>query len=157
MDLSTLTPEHRLRALDLELPAAPPGVGAYVPWTRTGNLILTSYQLPWRRGELAFTGRLGETVSVEQGIEAARICALNGLAQLHEAAGGDLAHLRILRLDGHVGCSAEFLDIPRVLNGASELLKQVLGSAHARTALGHHVMPLNVPVMLGFVAEVVPA
>lgn len=156
MNLSTLSPEHRLRALDLELPDAPPGVGAYVPWTRTGNLILTSYQLPWQRGELAFTGRLGETVSLEQGIEAARICALNGLAQLREAAGGDLAHLRILRLDG-VGCSADFMDIPRVLNGASELLRQVLGSAHARTALGHHVMPLNVPVMLGFVAEVDPA
>ena len=108
----------------------------------------------WREGKLAYTGRVGAEVSTEQAVDAARLAALAGLAQLKEAAGGDLARVRLVRLDGHVGCTMEFKDIPHVLNGASELLTQVLGVAHCRTALGHMVMPLDSPVMLGFLAEI---
>ncbi len=154
-----MPPEERLAALGLELPEAPPAVGAYVPWAQTGNLVMTSFQLPWRGGELAYTGRLGSSVTVEQGYDAARICALNGIAQLRDAA-GDLSRVaRILRLEGHVGCTEEFAEIPQVLNGASDLVNEVFGEVgrHTRTALGHMVMPLRTPVMVGFWAELTAA
>ena len=149
-----MTPEDRLTTLGLTVPAAAPAVGAYVPWTRTGNLLLTSFQLPWRDGELAYTGRLGAELSLEQGYDAARICALNGIAQLADAA-GELARVRVLRLEGHVGCTEQFEQIPQVLNGASDLVNEVFGERgrHTRTALGHLVMPLRAPVMVGFWAE----
>lgn len=147
-------PESRLSALGYTLDAPHAGVGMYVSWARTGNLITTSFQFPWRDGKLAYTGRVGAEVSTEQAIDAARLAALAGLAQLKEAAGGDLGKVRLVRLDGHIGCSMDFKDIPKVLNGASELLTNVLGKPHCRTALGHMVMPLDSPVMLGFLAEI---
>jgi len=153
-----MTPEERLSDLVLELPAAPPAVGAYVPWAVTGNLIVTSFQLPWVGGELAYTGRLGAELTTEQGYAAARLCALNGIAQLKQAA-GELSRIAlIVRVEGHVGCTPEFTEIPQVLNGASELVNDVFAEAgrHTRTALGHMVMPLGSPVMIGFWAELSP-
>ena len=151
-----MSPEDRLAALGLALPPAPGAVAAYEPWARTGNLVLTSFQLPWRDGVLLHTGPCGTAVSVEEGYAAARQCALNGIAQLHEAAGGDLSRVaRVLRLEGHVFALPGFSDIPKVLNGASELINEVFGQAgrHARTALGHQVMPLDASEMIGFWAE----
>lgn len=153
---SETTPEGVLLAMGLALPDPPAAVGAYLPWQRLGRAVTTSFQLPWRGTTLAFTGAVGRELSVDQAIEAARICALNGLAQLRQAAEGDLQRIRIVRIDGHVGCAPGFMDIPKVLDGASCLINEVLGERgrHARTALGHVVMPLDVPVMLGFLAEV---
>jgi enamine deaminase RidA (YjgF/YER057c/UK114 family) len=152
-----MTPEERISQLGLAIPVPPAAVGAYVPWTRTGNLVVTSFQLPFRDGELAYVGRLGVELTLEQGYEAARICALNAIAQLADAA-GDLARVRILRIEGHVGCTEDFELIPQVLNGGSDLINAVFEERgrHARTALGHVVMPLRAPVMLGFWAEVEP-
>lgn len=151
-----MTPEERLAELGIELPEAPPAVGAYVPWARTGNLVVTSFQLPWRGSELAYTGKLGDDLTTDDGYDAARICALNGIAQLKDAAGELDRIARIVRVEGHVGCTEEFAEIPQVLNGASELVNDVFGERgrHTRTALGHVVMPLNAPVMIGFWAEV---
>ena len=153
---SEATPEDVLLAMGLALPDPPAAVGAYLSWQRLGRIVTTSFQLPWRGTTLAFTGSVGREIGVDQAIEAARICALNGLAQLRQAAEGDLRRVRIVRIDGHVGCAPGFMDIPKVLDGASRLVNEVLGDRglHARTALGHAVMPLNVPVMLGFLAEV---
>lgn len=151
-----MTPEQRLADLGIELPAAPAAVGAYVPWVVTGNLVVTSFQLPWRGGELAYTGKLGGELATEDGYQAARLCALNGIAQLRDAAGELSRIARIVRVEGHVGCTPEFTEIPQVLNGASELVNEVFGERgrHARTALGHMVMPLDAAVMIGFWAEV---
>ncbi len=153
---SIQSPEIRLAALGLAVPPAPGAVAAYEPWQRVGNLVTTSFQLPWVDGILADVGRLGEALTMEQGYLAARICALNGIAQLKAAAGGDLGRVRVLRIEGHVGCIEGFSQIPQVLNGGSELINAVFAERgrHARTALGHLVMPLNVPVMLGFWAEI---
>lgn len=151
-----MTPEQRLAELGIELPEAPPAVGAYVPWAVTGNLVVTSFQLPWRGGELAYTGKLESELTTEDGYAAARLCALNGIAQLRDAT-GDLSRVaRVVRVEGHVGCSPEFTDIPAVLNGASDLVNEVFGERgrHTRTALGHVVMPLDAAVMIGFWAEV---
>lgn len=150
------TPEQALQALGLELPEPPGAVGAYLPWQRLGRIVITSFQLPWRGPALVASGLVGRDVTVDQAIAAARQCALNGLAQLRQAADGELKRVRIVRIDGHVGCVPEFADIPKVLDGASRLVDEVLGERgrHARTALGHVVMPLDAPVMLGFMAEV---
>lgn len=151
-----MTPEERLAELGIELPEAPPAVGAYVPWARTGDLIVTSFQLPWKDGELAFTGKLGDALATEDGYQAARLCALNGIAQLRDATGDLDRVLRIVRVEGHVGCAPQFTEIPQVLNGASDLVNEVFGERgrHTRTALGHVVMPLDAAVMIGFWAEI---
>ena len=151
-----MSPEERLAELGIELPEAPAAVGAYVPWARTGNLVVTSFQLPWRDGGLAYTGKLGAVRTTEDGYQAARLCALNGIAQLKDAAGELSRVARIVRVEGHVGCTTEFTEIPQVLNGASEFVNDVFGERgrHTRTALGHVVMPLDASVMIGFWAEV---
>jgi enamine deaminase RidA (YjgF/YER057c/UK114 family) len=148
--------EDELRKRGIELPAAPPAVGAYVPAIRCGNLIVTSGQLPWKEGKLAYTGKLGAEVTLEQGYEAARLCAINALAQI-KALLGDLQKVRqIVRLEGYVHCAAGFRQHPQVLNGASELLNAVFGERgrHTRTALGIHEMPLDAAVQLVVWADV---
>lgn len=151
-----MTAEQRLQALGLTLPPAPAAVAAYEPWVRTGNLVFTSGQLPWRDGRMAFAGRLGAEFTVEQGYEAARQCALNVLAQL-KAATGDLEKIRrLVRVEGYVHCAPGFRGHPLVLNGASELFNAVFGDrgAHARLAVGISDMPLDAAVQLTVTAEV---
>jgi enamine deaminase RidA (YjgF/YER057c/UK114 family) len=151
-----MTAEEKLRELGLSLPPAPAGVGAYVTWVRTGNLVFTSGQLPWRDGKLMYPGKVGAEVSIEQGYQAARQSALNALAQL-KAAAGDLEKVRqIVRVEGLVHAAPGFHEHPKVLDGASELFNAVLGprGRHARTALGINEMPLNAPVQLCVIAEV---
>ena len=147
----------RLRELGIDLPDAPAPVGAYVAWIRTGNLIITSGQLPWQDGEILHAGRLGAEVTDEQGYEAARLAAINAIAQLRDAVDGDLDQVkRIVRLEGYVHCVAGYRGHPQALNGASDLLVEVFGEKgkHTRTALGIADMPLNAPLQLVLWAEV---
>ncbi len=151
-----MTAEQRLQSLGLELPPAPAAVAAYEPWVRSGSLVFTSGQLPWRDGQMAFTGRLGAELTVEQGYAAARQCALNALAQLRSAV-GDLERIRrLVRVEGYVHCAPGFRGHPQVLNGASDLFNAVLGSrgAHARLAVGISDMPLDAAVQITVTAEV---
>ena len=153
-----MTPEESLTKLEITLPEAPAGVGAYLPWNRTGNLIITSGQLPWIDGKMAFEGKLGVEFDAEQGYAAARTCAINALAQLRDAAGSLDGIAKIVRLEGYVHTAPEFRDHPRVLDGASELFNKVFGDAgrHARVALGIANMPLNAAVQLCVWAEEKP-
>lgn len=148
--------EERLAGRGLVVPEPPKGVAAYEPWAQYNDLVMTSFQLPWVNGELRYVGRLGEELSIAEGYECARVCALNGIAQLKDAM-DDLDRVRLLRVEGHVGCVGSFEHIPQVLNGASDLLNEVFGlnGRHSRTALGHLVMPLRSPVMVGLWAQVV--
>jgi enamine deaminase RidA (YjgF/YER057c/UK114 family) len=148
--------EERLKELGLEIPPAPGAVAAYVPWARTGNLVFTSGQLPWKAGKMAFTGRLGAELGVEQGYLAARQCALNALAQLRDAAGDLERIVRIVRVEGYVHCAPGFRGHPQVLNGASELFNQVFGprGSHARLAVGISDMPLDAAVQITVTAEI---
>ncbi len=142
--------EERLKELGIELPDAPAPVGNYVSVKRSGSFIITSGQLPWVRGKLICEGRLGEEVSVEQGYQAARQCAINAIAQLKLAA-GDLDNIKeLVRVEGFIHCGSGFRGHPDVLDGASDLLYEVFGEAgeHARMALGIHEMPLSAPVQL---------
>ncbi len=151
-----MNPEEKLSRLGIVLPPPPGAVAAYVPWVRTGNLIFTSGQLPWQRGLIAHAGKVGNELSEEQGYEAARLCAINALAQLKEAV-GDLAKVRrIVRVEGYVHSAPGFRGQPKVLNGASDLFNEVFGERgqHARLAVGISEMPLDVAVQLTVVAEV---
>jgi enamine deaminase RidA (YjgF/YER057c/UK114 family) len=141
--------EERLAGRGLELPAAPAPAANYVPYTISGKLLFVAGQLPFMAGEVAVAGRLGEDVSLERGQEAARICALNLLAQAKAACGGDLGRLaRCLKLGGFVSCTAAFTEHPAVINGASDLMVEAMGEAgqHARFAVGCASLPRNAAV-----------
>lgn len=148
--------EKQLRSLGIDLPAAPKAVGAYVTVIRTGNLVITSGQLPWKDGKLLYCGRLGIEISVDQGYAAARQCALNAIAQFQSALGDLDLVCRIVRVEEYVHCAEDFRGHPQVLDGASDLLNQVFGEKgrHTRTALGIHAMPLDAPIQLIVWAEV---
>ncbi|MFN7919049.1 MAG: RidA family protein [Bryobacteraceae bacterium] len=151
-----MTPEQKLAELGIELPTPPSPVGAYVTWVRTGNLVITSGQLPWEGKTMLWPGRLGAEVNVEDGYRAARRAGINALAQL-KAATGDLSKVRrIVRLEGNVHCAAGFRDHPKVLDGASELFVAVFGDRglHVRSAVGIPDMPLDACVQLIVWAEV---
>lgn len=153
------THTERLAELGIELPEVVTPLAAYVPTARTGNLIFTSGQLPLVQGELTATGKLGAEVTLEQGAEAARACAVNAVAALADAAGGLDNIVRIVKVVIFVSSAPEFTDQPKVGNGASELLGQVFGDAgqHARSAVGVATLPRNAAVEVEVVAEVAGA
>ena len=157
--MSATSIEQRLRELGIDLPPAPAAVGSYVPVVRAGNLVVTSGQLPWQGDRLAYTGKLGGDLTLAQGNEAARICALNALAQVRAALGSLDKVRQVVRLEGYVQCAPGFRQQPQVLNGASEVLTQIFGERgrHTRVALGVHEMPLDAPVQLALWVEAEPA
>jgi len=141
--------EARLKERGIELPEAATPVANYVPFTISGSLVVVSGQICLWNGERRFVGKLGADVSVADGQQAARLCALNVLAHLRVAAGGDLDRVkRVLRLGGFVNCTPEFTDMPQVVNGASDLMVEIFGDAgrHARAAVGVSSLPLGVAV-----------
>jgi enamine deaminase RidA (YjgF/YER057c/UK114 family) len=148
--------EHRLSELGHILPSAPPPVGYYVPVLRVGNLVVTSGQLPFVGKELAFQGKVGDAVTIEQGQHAARLCVLNALAQIKACIGSLEKITRIARLEGYVHSAPGFEQQPLVLNAASEILAEAFGEAgkHTRVALGISDMPLGAPVQIALWAEV---
>lgn len=145
----------RLAELGLTLPAVVPPVAAYIPAVRTGNLVFTSGQLPMVDGKMAYTGLVGGPVTVEQAKEQARVCALNALAAIDALVGIDNI-VRVVKVTGFVASAPGFTSQPAVVNGASELLGQVLGDAgiHARSAVGMAVLPLDAPVEVELIVEV---
>lgn len=151
-----MSPTDRLAQLGLTLPPVTKPVAAYVPSVRTGSYVYTSGQLPMVDGKLQATGKLGDAISAEEGATLARICALNALAAAAEAAGGLDAIKRIVKVTGFVASTPEFTAQAQVINGASELLIEVLGDAgrHARSAVGMAVLPLDSPVEVELIAEV---
>jgi enamine deaminase RidA (YjgF/YER057c/UK114 family) len=148
-------PETRLRELGLELPAVPEPAGAYVPATRTANLIFTAGQLPLENGELRMTGKVGDAVSADEAYEAARLCALNALAAAAAGAGRLNGISRVVKVTGFVASAPGFNAQPRVVNGASDLIGELFGDAglHARSALGVAELPLDAPVEVEIIVE----
>ena len=150
------TIDARLRDLGITLPDAPAPVANYVPAVRTGNLLFISGQVAMVNGKPE-AGRLGETMEVEAGAEAARASGLSIIAQLAKALDGDLDRVvRIVKLVGFVNCTPDFVDQPRVINGASELMVEVFGDKgrHARSAVASPSLPLGVPVEVEAIVEV---
>jgi enamine deaminase RidA (YjgF/YER057c/UK114 family) len=148
--------ENRLRELGITLPAPPKPVGSYIPAVRTANLVFLSGTLPFQEGKLAWEGKLGHELTVEQGKQAARLALINALAVIQQALGSLDRVKRIVRLGGHVASAPGFNQQPMVLNGASDLLVEIFGERgiHARLALGAIELPLNASVELELIVEV---
>ena len=145
----------RLQDLGLELPPVPKPQGSYIPAVRTGNLVFVAGQLPMRDGQLACKGKVGRDLDVAQAAEGARICFLNLLAALAYAVDPGKV-TRVVRLGGFVQCVDGFAEQPKVINGASDLCKEIFGEAgtHARAAVGVNALPLDAAVEIDAVFEV---
>lgn len=147
--------EARLAELGLVLPNPPAPAANYVPFVLAGQTLYVSGQIS-QGPEGLIKGRLGETLTVEQGAAAARACGLSLLAQAKAACGGDWARLkRAVKLTGFVNSTPDFTDQPKVVNGASDLLAAVLGEAgkHARSAVSAASLPLGVAVEIEAIFE----
>ena len=148
--------DARLAELRLELPTAGKPVANFVPCVQTGNVLFVSGQVTVWNGEYRHQGKVGREISMEDAQDAARICALNVLAQAR-AFLGDLDRVtRVVMVQGFVNAIPEFTDHPKVINGASDVFVQVFGDAgkHARFALGAGSLPFNVAVEVAAVLEV---
>ncbi|MFW5661854.1 MAG: RidA family protein [Oceanicaulis sp.] len=149
-------PNRRLVDLGIVLPEPAAPVANYVPFMQTGSRVHVSGQISFGPDGLV-TGRLGAGLELQQGQAAARLCAINLIAQFQAACGGDLTRLkRVVKLGGFVNADPAFTDIPKVINGASDLMVEVFGDAgrHARSAVGVAVLPLNAAVEVDAVIEI---
>jgi len=149
--------ERRLSELGISLPTPPAPVANYVPTVLAGQLLFCSGQVSTAPGGKAMKGKLGTEVSIEQGQEAARICAINLLAQAKGAL-GDLDRIkRCVRLGGFINSDPKFAQLPVVMNGASDLMVQIFGDAgrHARTTVGVAELPGDATVEVEALFEVV--
>ncbi|MBM2575818.1 RidA family protein [Jannaschia sp. Os4] len=146
----------RLEELGIDLPDAPAPAANYVPAVRTGNLLFVSGQIS-QDSDGMIVGRLGADMSVEEGAAAARRCALSLLAQVRAACDGDLDRLvRVVKLTGFVNSTPEFGDQPKVINGCSDALVEILGDAgrHSRSAVSAGALPFGVVVEIEGIFEV---
>jgi enamine deaminase RidA (YjgF/YER057c/UK114 family) len=149
--------DTRLKELSLTLPKAAPPVASYVPFVITGNLVYISGQVTMGPGGLEYVGQLGKEFSVEEGQAAARLCALNIIAQLQQACAGNLDRVtRCVKVTGFVNAVSGFAQHPEVINGASDLIVQVFGDTgrHARAAVGAGSLPRNVAVEVEAIFEI---
>ena len=138
--------EKRLSELGITLP--PPGApgGNYVPFVMAGDLAFMAGQVAREAGKMKYTGKVGRDISVDDARAAARLCAINLLAQLKVACGGDLDRVeRCVRLGGFVNSPPDFTEHPKVVNGASDLMVEIFGERgqHARTAVGAAALPMD--------------
>ena len=148
--------EQKLAEMGITLPEAPAPAANYVPFVISGNLVHVSGQVASKDGALT-VGKLGDTMSVEDGMKVAETCAIALLAQVKAACGGDLDRLkRVVKLTGFVNSTTDFGDQPKVINGASNLLAEALGDAgkHARSAVSAASLPFGVAVEIDGVFEI---
>lgn len=149
--------EAALAELGLTVPQVVPPLAAYQPAVRSGVYVYTAGQLPMVEGKLPVTGKVGAEVTPEEAKDLARICALNALAAVKSVT-GDLDRVaRVVKVTGFVASASDFTGQPAVLNGASELFGQVFGDkgVHARSAVGVAVLPLDAPVEIEILVELV--
>jgi len=149
--------KSRLLELGIVLPEPAAPVANYVPFVQTGNLISISGQIPISDGTLAFVGSVGADVSFEDACAAARMCAVNLIAQMNVACGGDLERVvRVVKLGGFVNGINGFDQQPLVINAASDLMVDVFGDKgrHSRSAVGVNGLPMGVPVEIDALVEI---
>lgn len=149
--------DQRLLDMGINLPKPPAPAGNYMPFVISGSLVFISGQITMLNRELHYLGTIGDNLSVDDGYQASRICAINLLAQLKEACAGDLERVQqVVRLGGFVNCTPDFTDQPTVINGASDLIAEVFGDAgkHARAAVGTPSLPLGVAVEVDGIFEI---
>lgn len=149
--------ERHLANLGITLPTAPTPAANYLPWTITGNQLWIAGQAPIRDGKYDYLGRVGEAVTPEQAHAAARLCGINLLAQVKAACKGDWSRLvKGVRVCGYISAAPDFYEFPKVLDGCSDLMVEVLGDAgkHVRTVMGVSGLRFNVPIVVDAVFEI---
>ena len=147
--------EDRLRELLIEIPTPPSPAGSYIPVVTTGNLAFVSGQIPMRDGKVVFEGKVPNVQSIDSAREAAKICIINGLAQLRANLGSLDKITKFVRISGFVNSNPEFYEQPKVINAASDLLVEIFGdmAKHSRIAVGVASLPLNSTVEIDMVVE----
>jgi enamine deaminase RidA (YjgF/YER057c/UK114 family) len=153
---ATASPEARLRELAIDLPPVPHPAGTFVHAVRTGNLVFLTGHPPIRADGSVIFGRLGQDLDADAGYQAARVAALGMLATLRQELGSLDKVRRIVKVNGVVNATPDFVEHTKVINGASDLLVQVFGEAgqHARLAVGYSSLPWNICLEVELVAEV---
>ena len=148
--------EKRLKDLGISIPNAPKPAGSYVPIVLTGKLAFVSGQIPIKDGQVVYQGKVGDTQSIGDAQEAAKLCVINGLAQI-EAYCGTLDNLeKIIKISGFVNSTKDFTEHPKVINAASDLLMKIFDEKgrHSRIAIGVSSLPLNATVEIDMVVEI---
>ena len=148
--------EKRLKDLGISIPNAPKPAGSYVPVVLTGKLAFVSGQIPIKDGQVVYQGKVGDTQSIGDAQEAAKLCVINGLAQI-EAYCGTLDNLeKIIKISGFVNSTKDFTEHPKVINAASDLLMKIFDEKgrHSRIAIGVSSLPLNATVEIDMVVEI---
>lgn len=150
------TPEQRLAKLGLTLPPAAGAVANYVPWAITGNLLMTSGNLPWVQGKIIYTGKIGRELTGEEGYKCCQLSCLNAIAQIKDAVGELSQVKRIIRIEGTMNVAEGFGEHPKCLNGASDLINTVFEERgrHTRMIYTNPVMPLDCVTLVVLYAEV---
>ena len=149
--------ENKLKELDIILDEASKPAGSYVPYVISNNLVFISGQLPFINGSITIKGKVGSEVSVEDGIKMAEVCAKALLSQLKSACNGNLDKVKkVVKLGGFVASDANFIDHPKIINGASDLIVKIFEDKgrHARFAVGVASLPLNTPVEIEGIFEI---
>ena len=151
-----MSAETKLKEMGLEVPPAVKPIANYVSAVRTGNLVFLSGQGPFRKDGTLITGKVGADLTLEEGYEAARRVALGLLGSLKAEIGNLDKVRRVVKLLGMVNCTPDFVDQPKVINGASDLLVEVFSDAgkHARSAVGMNALPMNISVEIEMIVEV---
>ena len=152
-----MSAEDNLKKMNIQLPKPPSPVGSYVASKISGNLIYISGQVPFKSDGKLITGKIGRELNLEEAQNAAKLCALNLLAQLKKACGGNLDKVKgCIKITGYVNSIDNFTEQPKVINGASDLISKVFGEIgkHTRAAVSVNSLPLGVPVEVDSIFEI---
>ncbi|MDC0233158.1 RidA family protein [Pelagibacteraceae bacterium] len=147
---------ENIKNLGLNIPDLPKALANYVPYKIIGKTIYISGQAPVRNGELIYKGKVGSDISIEEGIEAAKLCVINIIAALKTGLEGDWDKLdSFVKLTGFVNCQDNFTDQPKIINGASDMLVEIFGDQgrHARVAVGSNALPLGIAVEIDAIVQ----
>ena len=148
--------DENIKNLGLNIPDLPKALANYVPYKIIGKTIYISGQAPVQNGELIYKGKVGSDISIEEGIEAAKLCVINIIAALKTGLEGDWDKLdSFIKLTGFVNCQDNFTDQPKIINGASDMLVEIFGDQgrHARVAVGSNALPLGIAVEIDAIVQ----
>ena len=148
--------DENIKNLGLNIPDLPKALANYVPYKIIGKTIYISGQAPVQNGELIYKGKVGSDISIEEGIEAAKLCVINIIAALKTGLEGDWDKLdSFVKLTGYVNCQDNFTEQPKIINGASDMLVEIFGAQgrHARVAVGSNALPLGIAVEIDAIVQ----
>ena len=148
--------DENIKNLGLNIPDLPKALANYVPYKLIGKTIYISGQAPVQNGELIYKGKVGSDISIEEGIEAAKLCVINIIAALKTGLEGDWDKLdSFIKLTGFVNCQDNFTDQPKIINGASDMLVEIFANQgrHARVAVGSNALPLGIAVEIDAIVQ----